>query len=114
MANLLVTELRADGSPITPQSLPIPNPTVATAALVDGVLVPTSVPVTSAGTGGVLSPGFSVSAEFNAQTAFLLISGGPALINFGNDPRPSRNGIPIPADGSSITLPVLGRKLAVL
>jgi hypothetical protein len=63
---------------------------------------------------GILNPNFAVSAAFAAQTAFLLISGGPALINFGNDPRPSRNSIPVPADGSSITLAPLGRRLAVL
>ena len=114
MAILAVTELRLDGSPITTQAIPIPNPTVQVLAPdANGIPVLTTVPVTST-TGGILNPNFAVSAAFNDQTAFVILSGGPALVTFGGDPRASRNGIPIPADGSSITMPTLGRRLAVL
>jgi hypothetical protein len=113
MATLLVTELRADGSPITTQSMPIPNSTVQVLAPdANGIPVLTTVPVTST-TGGILNPNFAVLA-LNEWTAFVILSGGPALVATGSDPRPSRNSIPVPADESSITLPTLGRRLAVL
>jgi hypothetical protein len=74
-----------------------------------------TVPVYATWGGKVLDPNFAVSAEFQSNTlngGYIVISGGPAIVSFGNDPAPVRNGIPI-APGP-IAMAPLGRRLAVL
>jgi len=116
--SLTINQYDRNGNFLGQLTVNVANPTKQTATWPNGPNSPpvlVSVPITDPSPrASPLDPNYSVSAPLHEgalSAGSVVISGGPAMVTWGNDPTPSENGIPVE---SSATLVPMGRRLAVL